>query len=215
MIAERLFPCYASSTSSVASCPHSSDGRPQQSIVRVSLSSQISSRIIFHLPLPIPHQQSSLSPSSMSSDPLRVPTPMPQEDPSKESSRPSLRALIGQVLTITLIDGRIIKGYFTCVDKQCNVILNEAEEFRPRPASLIAKEQALLEGRPIEGKLAEESDEEKVWKNREKYWPKSEPFGGYATGWGGRSLSMVCMKKDDIAKIEVEKDVWKWIGGQW
>ncbi|OWZ79284.1 hypothetical protein C365_02213 [Cryptococcus neoformans Bt85] len=156
----------------------------------------------------------SFPPLSMSSDPLRVPTPMPQEDSLKEPPPPSLRALIGQVLTITLIDGRIIKGYFTCVDKQCNIILNEAEEFRPRPTSLIAKEQALLEGRPIEGKLAEESDEEKVWKNREKYWPKSEPFGGYATGWGGRPLSMVCMKKGDIAKIEVEKDVWKWIGGQ-
>ncbi|KAL0243914.1 hypothetical protein I308_105177 [Cryptococcus tetragattii IND107] len=97
----------------------------------------------------------------MSSESLRVSTPMPQEDPSKDRPRPSLRALIGQVLTITLIDGRTIKGYFTCVDKQCNIILNEAEEFRPRPASLIAKEQALLEGRPIEGKLAEESDEEK------------------------------------------------------
>ncbi|XAO26524.1 hypothetical protein I312_105361 [Cryptococcus bacillisporus CA1280] len=127
----------------------------------------------------------------MSSESLRVSTPMPQEDPSKDRPRPSLRALIGQVLTITLIDGRTIKGYFTCVDKQCNIILNEAEEFRPRPASLIAKEQALLECRPIEGNLAEESDEEKVWKNREKYWPKSEPFGGYATGWGGRPLSMV------------------------
>ncbi|WVQ76290.1 hypothetical protein IAR50_005955 [Cryptococcus sp. DSM 104548] len=149
----------------------------------------------------------------MTFDPFRVPTPTPR-DLFQNKPGPSLRSLVGQPLTITLTDGRILIGYFTCVDKQCNIILSNAEEFRPPPASLQAKELAAAEGLPLVGELAEETEEERVWKNREKYWPKSEPFGGYGTGWGGRGLAMVCMKKEDIAKVEMEKEAWKWMGGQ-
>nr|ODN90905.1 hypothetical protein L204_05744 [Cryptococcus depauperatus CBS 7855] len=149
----------------------------------------------------------------MCSDLFRASTPLPPED-RKEPHRPSLQALVGQPLKITLIDSRIIMGYFTCVDKQCNIVLSDAEEFRPPPASLVAKEEALARGGKLVGELAEETQEERVWKNREKYWPKSEPFSGPGSGWGGRGLSMVCMKKSDIVKIEVEKEIWHWMGGR-
>ncbi|WVQ80365.1 hypothetical protein IAT38_002470 [Cryptococcus sp. DSM 104549] len=179
----------------------------------------------------------------MSDDPLRVPTLPhhlpPPPPPSSAPLKPSLEALLGAPLTLTLVDGRTIIGYFACVDQQCNIVLRDAEEFRKPPAGLAASmeraekrreaRRAAGEGGGREGEEVgpdeedagqlleddgEDDEEVKVWKNREAYWPKSEPFAGYGSGWGGRSVGLVAAKEKDVVKIEVPDEVWGMMGGK-
>ena len=39
--------------------------------------------------------------------------------------------LLDTPLRVTLVDGRVLIGQFSCFDKQRNVLLNEVREYRP------------------------------------------------------------------------------------
>nr|XP_031863603.1 uncharacterized protein CI109_000855 [Kwoniella shandongensis]KAA5530675.1 hypothetical protein CI109_000855 [Kwoniella shandongensis] len=142
---------------------------------------------------------------------LRIPPP---PSLSSETTEPTLEGLLNQILTLTLKDGRIIVGVFICVDKGCNIVLREAEEFQGGAATLT---------RPLTGQQGEEDGEEASKReemdrllkaNREEYWPRSEPFAGWGTGFGGRNMGMVGVKGEDVVKIEVGKEIWRGIGGK-
>ncbi|KAK8845452.1 hypothetical protein IAR55_006165 [Kwoniella newhampshirensis] len=191
---------------------------------------------------------------------LRMPHPTaspPAQD--KDSGRPSLEVLLNQIVTLTLVDGRVIVGLFTCVDKGCNIILKEAEEFgggvsmlgetsRQESSEELGSEvgdkndevdhdenradevgngngtktekvQDTVTKAEVEPEAETEKDEEtelleRLRKNRAEYWPRSEPFGGWGSGFGGRGLGMVGVKGKDVVKIEVGKEVWRGIGGE-
>ena len=40
----------------------------------------------------------------------------------------AVKALLGETLRVTLTDGRVFEGVFSCLDKGFNVVLNEASE---------------------------------------------------------------------------------------
>lgn len=46
----------------------------------------------------------------------------------------AVKALLGGTLRVTLTDGRIFEGVFSCLDKSFNVVLNEACELSPTGA---------------------------------------------------------------------------------
>ncbi|OCF36118.1 hypothetical protein I317_06896 [Kwoniella heveanensis CBS 569] len=142
-------------------------------------------------------------------------TPMPTP-----ARTPSLRDLIGQPLTLDLVDGRQIIGFLLCVDREQNIILRDAEEFRPLyPSSLMSSSSSGVSGNAIDSDAEEEYQKhrrhrwDEVRANREMYWPRSEPFGGWESGWGGRCMGMVGVKGGDVVKIQVDKALWKGIGG--
>ncbi|KAK6905178.1 hypothetical protein L486_02361 [Kwoniella mangroviensis CBS 10435] len=121
---------------------------------------------------------------------------------------PSLQSLLNQQLTITLLDRRTIIGYLICIDHDQNFILRDSEEYKP------------LYPKPIEQLSSEEIEKwDEVRQNRIDYWPRSDPEAIYATdtalgrGWGGRSVGLVCIKGKDIGTVEVDKGVWKGLGG--
>ncbi|WVR08723.1 hypothetical protein IAU60_005781 [Kwoniella sp. DSM 27419] len=130
-------------------------------------------------------------------------TPSPTRTPS--TPRPTLQGLLGQELTLLLRDGRTFIGYLLCIDKGVNIILRDAEEFRP--------DYPVEDEQPA--KLSQEELDRwtEIRRNRQMYWPRSEPFGGEGTGWGGRGMGMVGVKGSDVVKIEVAKDVWRGMGG--
>ncbi|WRT63684.1 uncharacterized protein IL334_000607 [Kwoniella shivajii] len=123
--------------------------------------------------------------------------------PSFTPSSSFLESLLGQTLSLTLTDRRVIVGHLLCVDKGENIILKNAEEFKSiLPANFDTLSQE------------EKSEWEKVKKNREDYWPRSEPFNGWNSGWGGRSIGMIGVKGSDVTKIEVEKEVLECLGSR-
>ncbi|WVQ93828.1 hypothetical protein IAU59_000906 [Kwoniella sp. CBS 9459] len=124
---------------------------------------------------------------------------------------PSLQALLGQTLTLDLIDGRQFIGFLLCVDRDQNIILRDAEESKPLSYPLSPTTgQPLIRVDDEEGKTKWDA----IRENREMYWPHSEPFGGWESGWGGRCMGMVGVKGADVVKIGIERAVWKGIGGQ-
>lgn len=108
------------------------------------------------------------------------------------TATPALENLLGQVVFITLSDARTIIGYFTCVDRGGNIILREAEEFPAPPKN---------------------EEEEEMCRNREEYWPRSEPFAGWGTGWGGRGMGLVGVNIRDVDSIRVRAETWVGLGG--
>ncbi|WVF66206.1 hypothetical protein IAT40_000946 [Kwoniella sp. CBS 6097] len=167
---------------------------------------------------------SAMNDHSHSVDPLRVPPNTQANRPQSSAApfstptatatasatpTPSLQALLGQPLTIDLIDGRQIIGFFLCVDRDQNIILRDAEEFKPLYPLHPNNGQPLIREDDVEGR--KRWDE--VRENREMYWPRSEPFGGWGSGWGGRCLGMVGVKRGDVMKIAVDKGIWKGLGG--
>lgn len=64
-----------------------------------------------------------------------------------------LTELLDRALRITTTDQRHFIGRFTCVDKECNIILNSAEEFLPPPRTV---------------------EETEIRKNRDRWYPRSQ-----------------------------------------
>ncbi|WVW81759.1 hypothetical protein I302_103755 [Kwoniella bestiolae CBS 10118] len=119
--------------------------------------------------------------------------------------KPTLHSLLNQLLTITLKDNRTIIGHLLCVDHNQNIILRDAEEFKPfYPHS--------------HPQMTQEEKErwDEVRRNREEYWPRSEPLPVHCTdrGWGGRGVGMVCIRGRDVGRIEVGREVWRGLGGE-
>lgn len=50
---------------------------------------------------------------------------------SSSTSLDAARELLGKTLRVTLTDGRVYEGLFTCLDKSFNVVLNGACELTP------------------------------------------------------------------------------------
>jgi small nuclear ribonucleoprotein (snRNP)-like protein len=93
-----------------------------------------------------------------------------------------LASLLDQPLRVTTPDKRSFIGRLRCVDRGCNIILVDAEEFLPLP----------------------ETEEELMRRLKwDEYWPKSERYSGEGEGWGGRQVGMVMIKGSDCVKIEL------------
>ena len=125
---------------------------------------------------PIPSSSSASPPPQSSASFASSPAP----DPASRAIT-SLSILLDQPLRITILDNRIFIGLFICVDPQCNIILAQAEEFRP----------------PL--------DDVELERNREMYWPKSQRGPGEGEGWGGRQVGMILLPGKAVVKIEVEE----------
>lgn len=54
--------------------------------------------------------------------------------------------------------------------------------------------------------LPVDEEEKKGWERWERWRPRSEPFGGPGTGWGGRGLGLVMVKMKDFTKVELMDD---------
>lgn len=94
------------------------------------------------------------------------------------------------------------------------MVLCEAEEFPADLADLFEVDRARNE---LLSRLASSSEweilemrEEKVqaemkdrWEKWGQWLPRSEPFGGPGTGWGGRGLGLVLAKLGDVTRIEL------------
>jgi len=53
-----------------------------------------------------------------------------------------VKSLLGKKVRVDLIDGRSLIGFFTCTDKDCNIVLAQAMEYfdeklGPRPIGMI------------------------------------------------------------------------------
>jgi len=57
----------------------------------------------------------------------------------------TVRRMIGQILKVSITDGRVFVGRFICFDKQSNIILSECREYRR--VQLVASEPAKEEKR--------------------------------------------------------------------
>jgi len=108
----------------------------------------------------------------------------PDLTPSQTNAISSLTSLLHQPLRITIIDKRTFIGTFICVDPGCNIILSNAEEFRPEPTT---------------------QEEREIRENRDMYWPRSRRGPGEGEGWGGRQLGMVLVPGKVVVKVEVEE----------
>lgn len=126
----------------------------------------------------------------------------------------NLSHLLERALRITTTDNRFFIGRFSCVDKQCNIVLNAAEEFLPPPGT---------------------EEEKEIRRNRDTWYPKSQRGGGDEPSWAkyakrspelstreaeaegeetemqqvgeGRMLSMILVPGKMVAKIErIEED---------
>lgn len=51
-----------------------------------------------------------------------------------QDPRAKLRSWLGEILAITITDGRIIVGSFACTDRDGNVILDNSSEYSPKSA---------------------------------------------------------------------------------
>ncbi|WWC85780.1 uncharacterized protein L201_000646 [Kwoniella dendrophila CBS 6074] len=184
------------------------------------------------------HQSSTHVPYGSPRDAPTVPSTSTSNDDHQQRSlenssltenkivRPTLESILHQPLIITLLDGRTISGNLLCVDKEQNMILRDSIEYKPfypkfKPISELSKEKEI-----------EQYDE--IRKNRQLYWPKSDfdpnihpsidlngnPFDELhvdnedkGRGWGGRSIGLICIKRKDISKIEIDKTIWNSLGG--
>ena len=117
------------------------------------------------------------APSQAGSSQLNLP-------PSQSQAVSSLTSLLNQPLRVTIIDRRTFIGTFICIDRGCNIILSNAEEFRPPPA---------------------DEEEDEMLRNRDMYWPKSQRADGEGEGWGGRQVGMILIPGKDVAMVEVEE----------
>jgi small nuclear ribonucleoprotein (snRNP)-like protein len=83
--------------------------------------------------------------------------------PTTSDPQADLSSILNRLLRITIPDGRYFIGRFTCVDHQLNIVLTQAEEFRPDP----------------------KTDEEKENRDRvDAFMPKSQRGAGEGDGWG-------------------------------
>ena len=56
--------------------------------------------------------------------------PLPQE-PDPRPAVQAMRDLLGAELTVTISDGRVVRGKFSCLDQAKNLILLNAAEIKP------------------------------------------------------------------------------------
>ena len=59
------------------------------------------------------------------------------------TSSETVRRMIGQILKVSITDGRVFVGRFVCFDKQSNIILGECREYRR--VQLVASEPGKIE----------------------------------------------------------------------
>lgn len=146
--------------------------------------------------------QSPPQPALALSEPISRPTP--------EEATSFLTALLDRPLRVTLKDRRTVVGLLHVIDGGGNLVLSEAEEFPSwlgdlfdvnRELELHGDREDLLRRREeVERGLQER------WENGEQWDPRSEPFGGPGTGWGGRGLGLVLIKEADCTRIELVDD---------
>lgn len=123
--------------------------------------------------------------------------------PTTDDPVVDLSHLLNRLLRVTIPDGRYFIGRFICVDHQMNLVLANAEEFRPDP----------------------KSEEEREERNRvDEFMPKSQRGPGEGDGWGmyakyeeesgdggreremlkdGRMLGLVLVTGKDVVSIDL------------
>lgn len=161
--------------------------------------------------MPTPDAKSTGDQNVQTSPSSAPPPPTQISRPTAEEATSFLTSLLDRPLRVTLKDDRTVIGRLYVIDGGGNMILSEAEEF---PANLID----LFDVNRDQNKAGLNADEEEElywrservraeinerWEKGEKWLPKSEPFGGPGTGWGGRGLGLVLAKMEDCTRIEL------------
>ena len=158
----------------------------------------------------LPRSNSRLDLSSLPTDEINQIMSLP----STSDPKADLSHILNRLLRITVPDGRYFIGRFICVDHQLNIVLAQAEEFRPDP----------------------KTDEEKENRDRvEAFMPRSQRGAGEGEGWGiyakydegnddgqeqegrerglevrmkeGRMLGMILITKKDVVTIDLIEEV--------